>query len=96
MIRREHSICFDVRVPSYVRDCYFRVLTELLMFAYPSTLSPSLRPPHLVVLGNPGIGKSVLSFLFIRVLLELGTPVFFFDYSSLFKLFFLGDCVCEW
>jgi hypothetical protein len=31
----------------------------------------------LVVVGNPGIGKSVLSFLFIRTLLELGVSVCF-------------------
>jgi polynucleotide 5'-kinase involved in rRNA processing len=31
--------------------------------------------PRLVVVGNPGIGKSMLSFLFIRVLLELGVEV---------------------
>jgi hypothetical protein len=41
---------------------------------------------RLLVVGNPGVGKSVLSFLFMRVLLELGTKVFL---SFFFFLTFL-------
>jgi hypothetical protein len=73
---------------AYIGDCYFGVITELLVFA-PPLLKMSFRagdPPgcgsgttvdgaHLLVLGNPGVGKTLLSFLFIRVLLELGAKV---------------------
>jgi hypothetical protein len=43
--------------------------------------------PYLLVLGNPGVGKTVLSFLFIRVLLELGTKVYRVLHSYSFFFF---------
>jgi KaiC/GvpD/RAD55 family RecA-like ATPase len=39
---------------------------------------------HSVVTGNPGIGKTSLSFLFILVLLELGVQVSFLLFVNLY------------
>jgi hypothetical protein len=47
----------------------------------------------LVVLGNAGIGKTSLSFLFIRSLLELGVMVLI--YFCLFVSFFLSCCYLD-
>jgi hypothetical protein len=45
------------------------------------------------VIGNPGIGKSSLSFLYIRLLLELGVKVLFsyFYFNYLFLVLFIID-----
>jgi hypothetical protein len=57
----------------YVRDCYYRLISEILLLDY----SKFDRHKKLAVVGSPGIGKSCLLFLFIRVLLELGVKVLF-------------------
>jgi hypothetical protein len=67
---RDNYIDFARPVKTYIRDCYYRIMTELLMF-----VNSPVDFPRLLVLGNPGVGKSMLSFLFLRVLLELGTQV---------------------
>jgi hypothetical protein len=60
--------------PAYIRDCYYRIISEILL----ADFSKYENIYKLVVVGSPGIGKSCLSFLFIRVLLELGVEACFF------------------
>jgi hypothetical protein len=83
----------------YIRDCYYRIITEILHL---DVLTLRKRDeddceynidvwPLLVVVGNPGIGKSMLSFLFIRALLELGVEV---GYLSLLTFFLFLFFVC--
>jgi hypothetical protein len=84
---RTSIISFKDCESAYVRDCYYRIILELLLSSY---IAQSRAINRFVVLGNPGIGKTVLCFLFIRVLLELGVDVFcfttlFFDYAYLFS-----------
>jgi hypothetical protein len=78
----------------YIRDCYYRLLVELLRVDFSVIKRSAMdekeeaedynngkRNVFLVVLGNPGVGKSSLSFLFIRCLLELGVEVCVMCYS---------------
>lgn len=68
------EVVFTSCAQLYIRDCYYRLITELLLFDFAS-LEVGAFPRRLVVLGNPGIGKSVLPFLFMRCLLELEVEV---------------------
>jgi hypothetical protein len=59
---------FRKRRRVYMRKCYYRIITELL-------LHERCFQNYIVVLGNAGIGKSVLSYLFIYCLLSLDVKV---------------------
>jgi DNA replication protein DnaC len=69
---------YDDLKKSYIRNCYYRLITEILVCSGHETaraknLVKFSRP--FVVVGNPGIGKSSLSYLFIRALMEMGVEV---------------------
>jgi hypothetical protein len=55
---------------TYIRTCYYRLISEILLIDFSKSTTCKL-----VVLGSPGIGKSCLLFMLIRVLLELGVEV---------------------
>jgi DNA replication protein DnaC len=59
----------------YIRDCYYRLIMEILFLDWSKLV---VKDDKLVVSGNPGVGKSSLLFLFVRVLLELGVKVLFY------------------
>jgi putative protein kinase ArgK-like GTPase of G3E family len=56
---------YSVRREVYICDCYYRLITEIFFLDW-----DKLRIGYhkLIVTGNPGVGKSSLMFLFIRVL----------------------------
>jgi hypothetical protein len=80
---------------TYIRDCYYRVMSEILVcsghgqvirnnsfrFSSPIPDEALERVPvsPFVVVGNPGIGKTSLSYLFIRMLMESGAKVCFIN-----------------
>jgi hypothetical protein len=72
IVFRSKVIFFRKRKQAYIRDCYYRIILELLLCMRDEDETISY---NFIVLGNPGIGKSVLCFLFIRVLLELAVNV---------------------
>jgi hypothetical protein len=69
-----HSVSagdYSETYPAYIRDCYYRLILEILLIDFKKFDNIY----KLVVLGSPGIGKSSLLFLFIRVLLEMNVEV---------------------
>jgi hypothetical protein len=76
------KIKYDKPQEMYIRNCYYRIITEILTFCCNNDVDNGL-----VVTGNPGLGKTSLSYLFILTLIELGVEVLFL---FLF-LFFLGN-----
>jgi polynucleotide 5'-kinase involved in rRNA processing len=72
-IRRDNRLNYSRCRPMYRRDCYYRLICEILLCS--GRFKDSRKT--LVVTGNPGVGKTTLSYLFIRALLELGVSVCF-------------------
>jgi GTPase SAR1 family protein len=71
---------------TYIRDCYYRLITEIFFQNWDNV---EIGYHKFVVTGNPGVGKSSLMFLFIRVLLELGVKVL--AYIVIYVLFVLKN-----
>jgi hypothetical protein len=71
---------------TYIRDCYYRLITEIFFQNWDKV---DIGYHRFVVTGNPGVGKSSLMFLFIRVLLELGVKVL--AYIVIYVLFVLKN-----
>jgi Holliday junction resolvasome RuvABC ATP-dependent DNA helicase subunit len=68
--------------PAYIRDCYYRLITEILVCNGHAVVKNNNkididRVTPFVVVGNPGIGKTSLSYLFIRALMEMGVKAYF-------------------
>jgi hypothetical protein len=84
----ELKLDYEVFIKAYIRDCYYRLITEIFLNTY--EYNSNKLKEDLVVVGNPGIGKSTLSFLFIRILLELGVTVCF-HFHRIFILFLLQN-----
>jgi hypothetical protein len=75
---------------AFVRNCYYRLITEILVCSGHNVAMRNNNYKYstpFVVVGNPGIGKSSLSYLFIRTLMELGVGVYFFSFNYLLFFF---------
>lgn len=73
----------------YIRDCYPKLLnTCMSIINRPNT-------PHLVILGNPGIGKTFFGYYLLMYLASRGSTVIYESGKERSRYLFSRNCVCR-